>query len=405
MRSTSRSSIAFQAAVPLGHASTHAFASTTVQHGRAVTPVRRRCSARVVPISVLKNADGEPSSDILIATARAITPLRGNEEMYEEQALPSQRSADLMAPRSGGIMGVLPWFALFASISFGGWIGWKRTRARQERLVSEFGEVAVYYGTTPDSTRQIVSEYKRKLGPGILRGALYKSYIKALVTEKPVGPTAIQDASLVKRLLRISDKAAVKAVNEIGADLKVTSPSLLGKLLFISERAFTPSQVAGLRLTSLFPYEAPTVLELQRNMAERCYKELVEREIDEHDAVEAPLDIAGVLKIDAETAQNVYESVIAERKAAVKKAEEEALAAAQGAGSEVDEVLDHPARTDEPAKVEVHAYQCTQCGYTMFPAAGREFKFYGDDFVCPSCGAPKEKFVDVNASDREDART
>ena len=39
-------------------------------------------------------------------------------------------------------------------------------------------------------------------------------------------------------------------------------------------------------------------------------------------------------------------------------------------------------------------YECTQCGYTMFPAAGREFKFYGDDFKCPECGCDKSKFVE-----------
>ena len=41
-----------------------------------------------------------------------------------------------------------------------------------------------------------------------------------------------------------------------------------------------------------------------------------------------------------------------------------------------------------------HEYECTKCGYIMFPAAGREFKFYGDDFKCPTCGADKGSFVD-----------
>ena len=77
-----------------------------------------------------------------------------------------------------------------------------------------------------------------------------------------------------------------------------------------------------------------------------------------------------------------------------------------------------------------HEYECTKCGYIMFPAAGREvqrarsltptltptldptlitptltptptptplplqFKFYGDDFKCPTCGAGKDSFID-----------
>ncbi len=38
------------------------------------------------------------------------------------------------------------------------------------------------------------------------------------------------------------------------------------------------------------------------------------------------------------------------------------------------------------------AHECSQCGYTMFVAAGRESKFFGDDFTCPECGSDKSKF-------------
>ena len=41
-----------------------------------------------------------------------------------------------------------------------------------------------------------------------------------------------------------------------------------------------------------------------------------------------------------------------------------------------------------------HEYECTNCGYVLFPAAGREFKFFGADFTCPGCGAGKDAFVD-----------
>ena len=39
-----------------------------------------------------------------------------------------------------------------------------------------------------------------------------------------------------------------------------------------------------------------------------------------------------------------------------------------------------------------NVYECSECGYTLFIAKGREFKFYGDDFKCPECGAEKDKF-------------
>jgi len=349
----------------------------------------------------------DPTNEIYIATARAITPLRGHnreeQEVYEEAALPSQRSADLMAPKSTGFWSLLPYLALFSALGFTSWIGWKRLRARQARLVEDYGPVMVYYGTTPDSQRQITSEYKRKLGPGVLRPALFESFLKSLVTEKPVGPQAIQDASIAKRLLRIGDVKAVKVFNQLGESLKA-SPSLLGKLLFVAERLFPIQHMASLRLSGLFPYGASTVVELQRNMAERCFKEIVEREIDENEATGPPLEIAAVLRMGEEEANEIYSSVVEERerKIGAENAAFTAIAEAEVESTSnkpvVSDELDYPARSGEPVKVAVHAYQCTVCGYTMFPAAGREFKFYGADFVCPSCGAPKDKFVDVNES-------
>ena len=43
---------------------------------------------------------------------------------------------------------------------------------------------------------------------------------------------------------------------------------------------------------------------------------------------------------------------------------------------------------------QTHEYECTSCGYVLFPAAGREHKFFGDSFTCPQCGAGKDQFVD-----------
>jgi len=55
-------------------------------------------------------------------------------------------------------------------------------------------------------------------------------------------------------------------------------------------------------------------------------------------------------------------------------------------------------KTEEDAK-ELHRFTCENCGYTIFPARGREGKFFGDDFECPVCGAKKEHFYDGNDPD------
>jgi hypothetical protein len=45
-----------------------------------------------------------------------------------------------------------------------------------------------------------------------------------------------------------------------------------------------------------------------------------------------------------------------------------------------------------------HEYECTKCGFTLFVAKGREFKFFGDNFKCTGCGADKSAFKDNSLS-------
>lgn len=47
-------------------------------------------------------------------------------------------------------------------------------------------------------------------------------------------------------------------------------------------------------------------------------------------------------------------------------------------------------------EAELHVFKCGGCGYEMYPARGREFKFFPDSFKCPLCGTPKSEFWDLN---------
>lgn len=343
-----------------------------------------------------------------VATARAITPMRRpgsnpaqQQQQYstEEPVLPSGRRTDLMAPARTGIWALVPYVAACVVVGAAGWVGSKRLAARQQRLVQDFGEVMVYYGNTEDSMREICSDYKGRLGPGIMRGAMFRSFLRNLVTEKAVGPNVIKEVGVAMKLLGISDTKAVGIFNTLGADLK-DSPSLLGKLMFVGERSLAPSSAGNLELMALFPYGEATVVELQRNMVDRCFRDLVGRSLDANADAAVDTAAAEALRITATDAERMFDEVVVGR---IRVAEEEraATAAAESEDASKPAVadLDYPARSGEPAKAAVHAFQCSQCGYTMFPAAGREFKFFGAEFVCPTCGAPKDKFVDLNAEE------
>ncbi|PXF41721.1 hypothetical protein BWQ96_08551 [Gracilariopsis chorda] len=78
------------------------------------------------------------------------------------------------------------------------WPPKKRFTALQASLLDAFGHVIVLYGISTDAKREIASKYKRKLGPGVLCGAMFASYLSALVAERAIVPSTIQDVSLVK---------------------------------------------------------------------------------------------------------------------------------------------------------------------------------------------------------------
>lgn len=368
----------------------------------ADTVIVRETTSAPKLATILVKPSKQMDRTLHVATAHALSPMRRSRERpqsFDEGMLPSQRRTDLMAPKSKGFWSLIPYMAAYAAIFALAWLARKRFIARQDRLVDEFGQVAVLYGTTPDTMREITSEYKRKVGPGMLRGALFASYLNYLISEKLLTPSTIQDVSVVKRLLKLSDEKVTKAANKLGDSLK-DAPSLLGKLLFIVERVVSPEKQSQLKLVPLFPYSPSTVSDLQRNMLERCYKDYVHDEIEGSAIEEPPMKAAALLRLTSDDARSLYDSVVYSRlRKKELEAAEAAAAEAEQASKPVVSELDYPARSGEPAKASVHAFQCSDCGYTLFPAAGREFKFYGDDFVCPACGAPKDKFVDLNAKE------
>ncbi|KAA8493524.1 hypothetical protein FVE85_4661 [Porphyridium purpureum] len=50
----------------------------------------------------------------------------------------------------------------------------------------------------------------------------------------------------------------------------------------------------------------------------------------------------------------------------------------------------------EDEEKELHVYKCGGCGYELWVARGREFKFFGDNYKCPVCDADKTQFWDLN---------
>lgn len=52
--------------------------------------------------------------------------------------------------------------------------------------------------------------------------------------------------------------------------------------------------------------------------------------------------------------------------------------------------------TTEEMEADLHVFKCSECGYEMYPARTREFKFFPENFKCPVCSASKDAFWDLN---------
>lgn len=104
--------------------------------------------------------------------------------------------------------------------------------------------------------------FKGQLGPGPYTPRLFSRYIAQLATDRPAGGAAIRAVRLAQRAFGVPD-AAVPAAFEAAAEEHLADrPSVLGKLVFIAERAVgNPASVASLR--GRLPYGAEYVDSLQ----------------------------------------------------------------------------------------------------------------------------------------------
>lgn len=351
---------------------------------------------------------------MMLVVAPAIAPRQRPREAHSYQqhvhteAPASARSADVMAPRREGIWAVLPYVAAAAVVGFGGWVTQKKVRARHAQLVGDFGATLSAYGSSDRGATDIVADYKRKVGPGVDRKGLYRSGLASLITDVPAGVALIRRVTALQRLLGIKDVTAAAEVNALGKDKFANQPSLLGKLIFVSERVLADGGSAGsLRLRTMLPYSEEVVETLQRDMAARILASEVAAAADRGEGV--PGEAAALLRMSPAEAQALYDETLARRAAATTAAAEEAAAAAEAneaanavvAAAEAEATVVAAAAEEEKASAVVdkdaHVYECGGCGYTLYPAKGREFRFFPDSFKCPMCGAGKDQFTDINA--------
>eukprot|EP00960_Hanusia_phi_P029245 747854-Hanusia_phi.AAC.7 len=310
----------------------------------------------------------------------------------------------------------------------GGYFGVKSYKARQQSLVEEFGYSMMMYWGDAKTSQDTVKEYFGKVGPVINmfhKPDMYREYCKRLAQDKALGLTSLRDFAAVTKMMGVSSSMAVKQIAKAAEELvpypnptetwerNANKPSVLGKLLWLTERCF-PDPMAIQKLRSRFPrsYNDDIINVLQNTLTEQAYKDILNANGGPENGLQPGYEELGLARGDAEDliAKILEEKRLAEEEAAriaAEKAEEERVLkireAAWKGQQEKMNLNDGKIKThgEEPKKDEpvqraegTHEYECTVCGYTLFVAKGREFKFFGDNFKCPQCGASKQYFKD-----------
>ena len=364
-----------------------------------------------------------PRREGTISTGPPARQQQQQQQHYYEQAAPPKGElvmekgpVNMMIMASGGV----------ATLA-GGYFGVKFYKKRQQQLVDEFGAMMMYYVGDDDLTKDCIKEYKGKLLPlinGFHKKDMFKSYAKKLASDKPLGIQTLEHFRGMAKALGVSPAAALK---ECAMELvpyqdptepwerNANKPSVLGKLLWLTERCY-PDTATIAALRGRFPksYGDEIIDVLQNTLTEEAYKAILEKAGGPEAGLQPGFAELGYSQAEAEAliARLIEEARIAAEEAARLQAEQEEEARVQAIRElavkkqgEKQNINDGRIKThgeepkkDEPAPTkasdEPSEYECQQCGFTLFVAKGREFKFFGDDFKCGSCGAGKEFFVD-----------
>jgi len=283
--------------------------------------------------------------------------------------------------------------------------------ARCEKMFMEYANEMVYHDGDFEEMKMCHNDWKRKLiviGPKSKK--MMASFLEVYVKKKPVSPQAISSLSYVFSIYKLTEQQAAKILYELAKKLE-KKPASAGKLLFFGTRILkspeAKNELQPIRDMLASSYRVGGemfVANSQKTMGEAAYKSAVAAAGKGQTALTPGWEVLG---LDKEMAQQIFDEV----------KNDGFLTGAQklygglnehkfdGKGRKVDDkgdVLkpDEADKEDDEDTPSGAVYECSECGYTMFPAKGREFKFMPDDFKCPECGATKDKFVDLSKMDK-----
>jgi len=311
---------------------------------------------------------------------------------------------------------VIPSILVFAG---GRWV-YNRAASRVgdslDDKLDSFASEMIYHDGDFEEMKLCYSDYSKKLvvmGPRKTQ-AMLKRYLQLYAKKRTVSPQAISSLSYVFSLFKLSEEKTAQILVSLCKDMGDEKISSAGKLLFFGNHILKSAEGKAalmpirdmIKATYREASVAETMVETsQQAMAEAAYRTTVIAGGKDQTTLTSGWQVLG---LDKETATRIFED---EAKEGFLTDREKMYGGQTTKYDAKGNILDKEGKIKDPEAAKKaeeeeasqepvsNVYECSECGYTLFIAKGREFKFYGDDFKCPECGAAKDKF---NARDMDE---
>jgi len=283
-----------------------------------------------------------------------------------------------------------------------------RVAGNADQTLDSFAAEMIFHDGNEDEMRMCYAEYGKKLmwmGPK-KSDAMIKRYLQSYAKKKTVSPKSIRTLSYVFALFKLSEDRAAEVLVSLCKAMGTDNLSSAGKILFFGSRILkSPEGVQGLTpirtmIKSTYRDEnvAETLVETsQQAIGEAAFRATVLAGGKKQKKLAPGWEVLG---LDKETATRIFEEeakegFLSQREimygGQTRKYDKKGNRIKDEKTGELEDP-ENAIPDEEEAQPASNVYECGSCGFTLFIAKGREFKFYGDDFNCPECGAKKEDF-------------
>lgn len=288
----------------------------------------------------------------------------------------------------------------------------KGYNAKMDSLVESYVNEMVYHDGDFEEMQMCYDDYKKRLvSLGLKKkDIMMVKFLEVYAKKKPISPKAISSLSHVFSMYKLSEEKAANLLCEASESMK-DKVSSAGKLLFFGTHILrSPEAQEKLapikdRLASTYRKGGTLMVEnSQKAMGEAAYRAAVVAAGKDQSDLTVGWELLGLTN---DTARRIFDEVAG---TGFKSKREEIYGGGKqkyddkGRKTDDDGKLLNDKDREEAEKEKADGgssggtviMECTECGFTLFPAKGREFKFFPDTFKCPECNASKDKFKDVS---------